>query len=442
MNRFAALLLTFCSVCVFHAEIGAQTPQDSVTTRRVVTRSGYRLPVAVDEFTLGGGSVSPEVQSQMREMAEVVRQDLAFSGYFRVVRFDSLYLQYMGVSVLDLQGWSHLGAEYLGLGKVTPTGDGFRIVFSLTGTLGRELIFEKTFTGLALQRRQVAHQIANEVIYYLWGGRTRIFDTKIVAARQTGEKTKELYLFDFDGFGGRALTNTKSLCLSPAWFPAGDRLVFTSYRDDNPDLWLLLLPNNAIHKLSARQGLNTSPAVWPDGRYLVATLSVDGNAELYLLTDAGKIARRLTQSPFIESEPSVSPDGRFIAFTSDRLGHPQVFVMDADGNNVRRVTFQGGYNASPVWSPRGDKIAFVSRNDRGGFDLCTVNVDGTGLAVLTTTGSNEDPAWSPDGYHLVFSSLRNGERNLFTITFDGSNERQITSGGGYSGPAWGPVPRP
>jgi len=421
--------------------VGAQTPQDSVTTRKVITRSGYRLPVAISDFTLGGGSATPELLAQMQETAEIVRQDLAFSGYFRVVRFDSLYLRYMGVNTLDLEGWAHLGAEYLGSGKVTPSGDGFRIVFTLTGTLSHELIFEKTFAGIASQRRQVAHQIANEVIYYLWGGRTHIFETKIVAAHQNGN-AKELQLFDFDGAGSRPLTNNGSLNLSPAWFPGGDRLVFTSYRDGNPDLWLLFLRNNAVQKLSDRPGLNTAPAVWPDGRFIVVTLSVDGNAELYLLSDAGKIARRLTQSPFIESEPSVSPDGRQIAFTSDRLGLPQIFVMDADGNNVHRVTFQGSYNASPVWSPRGDKIAFVSRNDRGGFDLCTINPDGTNLAVLTSTGSNEDPAWSPDGYHLVFSSLRGGERNLFTITFDGTNERAITTGGGYSGPAWGPFPRP
>jgi TolB protein len=418
----------------------AQTAQDSVTTRKVVTRSGYRLPVAIAEFSLGGGSATPEVLAQIQETAEIVRQDLAFSGYFRVVRFDSLYLRYMGVSALDLEGWSHLGAEYLGQASVTPSGDGFRIVFTLTGTLSHELIFEKSFAGSASQRRQVAHQIANEVIYYLWGGRTRIFETKIAATRQTGNG-KELYLFDFDGAAGRPLTNNGSLNLSPTWFPAGDRLAFTSYRDDNPDLWLLLLRNNAVEKISARPGLNTAPAVWPDGRFVLITLSVDGNSELYLLTDAGEIARRLTQSTFIESEPTVSPDGSQIAFTSDRLGLPQIFVMDADGNNVRRVTFQGSYNASPTWSPRGDRIAYVTRNGRGGFDLCTISPDGTNQAVLTSSGSNEDPSWSPDGYHLVFSSLRSGERNLYTITFDGTNERQITSGGGYSGPAWGPFPR-
>ena len=80
--------------------------------------------------------------------------------------------------------------------------------------------------------------------------------------------------------------------------------------------------------------------------------------------------------------------------------------------------------------------------ETGTFDVYTIAPDGSGLARLTSKGSNENPDWSPDGYHLVFSSLRGGERNLFTITYDGTNERQITDGGGFTTPAWGPYPRP
>lgn len=408
---------------------------------RVTTKSAYRLPVGLEELEWSGGSLTPEQREQLGDLLETIRQDLAFSGYFKIVRFDSLYLKLMGTSKMDRKGWSHLGAEYLGTGRATPAGDGFRLLLKLEGTTTGEVIFEKSFTGLWERTRQTAHQVAGEIIYYLWGGRTQIFETQLVATWQKG-KAKNLYLFDYDGHRPRPLTNYGEINISPCWFPSGDRLVFTSYRDGNPDLWLLLLKNNSTQKISARPGLNTAPAVWPDGRYVVATLSMDGNAELYLLSEVGKTVRRLTNHPSIDSEPSVSPDGRQIAFTSDRLGQPQVFTMDADGGNVRRLTYQGSYNASPAWSPRGDRIAFVSRNETGSFELYSISPDGSGLALVTNKGSSENPHWSPDGYHLVYSSLRGGERNLFTITYDGTNERQITSGGGFSNPAWGPYPRP
>lgn len=412
----------------------------SSAERTVQTSTGRRLPVAIEEFTLGGGGATPQTVELMKNLAEIIRSDLAFSGYFRVVRFDSLYLKLMDVPKMSMLDWSRLGAEYLGQGTVTNASSGFRIVFSLNATTQDELILEKTFSGTWEQSRQVAHQIANEVIYYLWGGRTQIFQTKLILTRES-ERGKDLYISDYDGYDPYPLTNTGGINMSPCWFPSGDRIVFTSYRDNNPDLFLLFLKNNQVQKISSHDGLNTAPAVSPDGRYIIATLSIDGNAELYLLSGSGQVVRRLTNSPAIESEPTISPDGKYIAFTSDRLGLPQVFVMDFDGKNVRRITFQGSYNASPAWSPLGDKIAFVSRNNRGGFDLCTVRPDGTGYTTLTTEGTNESPDWSPDGYHIVYSSLRRGQRDIYTMTYDGSNERRVTTGGGFSNPAWGPFPR-
>lgn len=437
MIRVRSAAAVVLGVLLFLSVAQSQTEMQG----RVTTKSAYRLPVALEELEWAGGSATPEKAAILRELLEAIRQDLSFSGYFKIVRFDSLYLKLMGASRMDRKSWSHLGAEYIGTGKVTPSGDGYRLLLKLEGTTTGEVIFEKTFTGLWERSRQTAHQVAGEIIYYLWGGRTLIFETQIIATWETG-KAKNLYLFDYDGFRPRAVTNYGQINISPCWFPSGERVVYTSYRDGNPDLWLLLLKNNSTQKISDRQGLNTAPAVWPDGRFIVATLSVDGNAELYLLSESGKLVRRLTNHASIDSEPSVSPDGSQIAFTSDRLGNPQVFVMDADGSNIRRLTYQGSYNASPAWSPRGDRIAYVSRNDRGAFDIYTLQPNGTGLERLTTAGSNENPDWSPDGYHLVYSSLRGGERNLFTITYDGTNERQITSGGGFSNPAWSPLPKP
>ena len=232
---------------------------------KVTTKNAYRLPVALEELELSGGSATPEALENLRDLMEAIRQDLAFSGYFKVVRFDSLYLQLMGQSRMDRKAWSHLGAEYIGSGRVTPSGDGYRLFLKLEGTTTGEVIFEKTFTGLWERSRQTAHQVAGEIIYYLWGGRTLIFETQIIACWESG-KAKNLYLLDYDGYRPRAVTNYGDINISPCWFPSGDRVVFTSYRDGNPDLWLVLLKNNSTQKISGRPGLNTAPtglARWP-----------------------------------------------------------------------------------------------------------------------------------------------------------------------------------
>ena len=105
---------------------------------------------------------------------------------------------------------------------------------------------------------------------------------------------------------------------------------------------------------------------------------------------------------------------------------------------MRRLTTSGSYNVNPRWSPKGDKIAYASMQG-GGFQIFTINSDGTGNAQLTSIGSNENPAWSPDGRLVAFSSKRNGSGAIYVMRADGTGQTRITQNkGGNSQPAWSP----
>ncbi len=67
-----------------------------------------------------------------------------------------------------------------------------------------------------------------------------------------------------------------------------------------------------------------------------------------------------------------------------------------------------------------------------------MNPDGSGVQTLTSEGRNEDPAWSRDGRHLVFSSTRTGQREIFVMRADGSAPRQLTRTGDNFAPDWSP----
>ena len=151
----------------------------------------------------------------------------------------------------------------------------------------------------------------------------------------------------------------------------------------------------------------------------------------------GSAPERLTVTNAANLSPAWSPDGSKIAFVSDRFGKPHIFIMDANGGNVQRLTTNGGNNFNPAWSPKGDKIAYTHM--AGGFQIFTINPDGSGDSQLTTVGSNERPRWSPDGRLIAFSSKRDGGEAIYVMRADGSGQTRVSRTPGKSQhPTWSP----
>jgi dipeptidyl aminopeptidase/acylaminoacyl peptidase len=74
----------------------------------------------------------------------------------------------------------------------------------------------------------------------------------------------------------------------------------------------------------------------------------------------------------------------------------------ATARSRRRLTNYGVYTAEGVLSPDGRRIVFTSLKD-GDLDIYTMNVDGTDVRRLTTTpGYDGGPWWSPDGTKIVY----------------------------------------
>src|SRR5215207_7325078 len=51
-----------------------------------------------------------------------------------------------------------------------------------------------------------------------------------------------------------------------------------------------------------------------------------GNWDIYYFATAGAAPRRLTDHPGLDYDAALSPDGRFVVFTSERRGNPDLFV--------------------------------------------------------------------------------------------------------------------
>jgi TolB protein len=127
-----------------------------------------------------------------------------------------------------------------------------------------------------------------------------------------------------------------------------------------------------------------------------------------------------------------------------------LYVADSSGRGARRITTNPLYDAEGTLSPDGRTIVFTSLRD-GDLNIYTMRVDGTHLKKLTTTlGYDGGPFFSPDGKHIVYRAMHPQTardsadyrgligRNLVRPTFmeiwvmdaDGRNQRQVTKLGG------------
>jgi Tol biopolymer transport system component len=195
-----------------------------------------------------------------------------------------------------------------------------------------------------------------------------------------------------------------------------------------------------IRQLTKAPGYDAEATVAPDGR-VVFTSVRDGDMEIYSMNGDGTDVRRLTTRPGPDGGPWFSPDGKQIVFRGraisdakeladyqsllkQELWRPttlEIFVMNRDGSNLRQVTKLGGANFAPAWHANGRRIIFSSnsRDPKGrNFDIFSVNLDGSGLEQITYNDTFDGfPMFSPDGKKLVFGSNRSakaeGETNVF-----------------------------
>ncbi len=281
--------------------------------------------------------------------------------------------------------------------------------------------------------RLMAHRWADELVYR-YTGEQGIARTKIAFV---GEKDngRELFVMDYDGYDPQQVTADGYLNLMPTWSPDRKSLIYTGYRDRKQQIMRRDLA-------TGREDVLVSPATTfaPDGKSITYAEAQEGNSDIYQIELDSRSTKQLTSHHSADLSPSWSPDGRHLAFTSDRGGRPQIYIMDADGSKVRRVTYDGDYNAAPAWSPKGDWIVYVCRVPGEGFKLCRISPDGEQRFQITSGKSIDDsPSWAPNGRHLVFSSIRRGDSQLYIITSDGAGLEKISSVGAHlSSPSWSP----
>ena len=123
---------------------------------------------------------------------------------------------------------------------------------------------------------------------------------------------------------------------SPAWH--GSAIVYSSTRVSAFNTELYRAPARRLTFTKGSDGVlgdDSMPDFTPDGRRIVFTSNRDRQAEIYVMNADGSGLRRLTRRAGDDWAPDVSPDGKRIALTQLP---GTIWTMNADGSGLRRLT--------------------------------------------------------------------------------------------------------
>jgi TolB protein len=150
-----------------------------------------------------------------------------------------------------------------------------------------------------------------------------------------------------------------------------------------------------------------------------------------------------------------SPDGRSLIYQHSGEGVPcdQEFVLDLVSGASRRVSTGQGKTTCGYFLAGGKRVLYASTHlaspecpprpdySRGyvwpmyaGYDIVTARADGSDVRRLTDSpGYDAEATVSPDGKTIVFTSVRDGDLEIYTMGAEGGPATRLTHEPGYDG---------
>jgi Tol biopolymer transport system component len=177
--------------------------------------------------------------------------------------------------------------------------------------------------------------------------------------------------------------------------------------------------------------------------------------------DSGEVRlRNVRQLTFggQNAEAYFSRSGRQLILqrTDSAGGCDQQYVINVDGTGLRRVSSGRGQTTCGYFYANDARILYATTERVGAacppppdysrgyvwslhnYDIVVADADGSNTHWLESNSPRYDAeaTLSPDGRTLVFTSLRDGDLELYTMNVDGSHVRRLTHTLGYDGGAF------
>ena len=177
--------------------------------------------------------------------------------------------------------------------------------------------------------------------------------------------TRDVWIWDLVRGGRTRLTSDVADDWVAVWSPDGDRIIFTSDRNDP-------LAREQLYETPAGSGTGVAKLLletdegkhhlaWsPDGDTLAfESLGPETSWDLWTLPLGGDPEPTVfLKTEFQEGQPQFSPDGRYLAYASNETGTFEVYLQTfPPGNGRWPVSTAGG--VQPRWTQNGGELLYL-----------------------------------------------------------------------------------
>ena len=159
-------------------------------------------------------------------------------------------------------------------------------------------------------------------------------------------------------------------------------------------------------------------AISDTGTLVYAPQGVIGG-RLLVWVDRDGTEELVDAEPRLHNMVRVSPDGTQLLSAVTENNNTDIWLYDLVGDRSRPLTFDIGVDSYPIWAPDGLGVVFSSARE-GIRNLFRLAADGTGqVDRLTDSAGNQSPwSWSQDGRVLLFQEGRGPEWNIHALSMD------------------------
>jgi len=257
----------------------------------------------------------------------------------------------------------------------------------------------------------------------------------------------ELWTANPDGSNLVQLTHSPEEKHSPAWSPNGAKI---AYSTNTGGIWVRDAGGGNGEKVSLGHRNCDHPAWHPDGKHLVfVAYEIQGpgkeDSEIWQVELNGEgwnKPTKLFSLEGLEVYPAWAPQGRKVAFSRFHRGLrdevvEEIWIRDLATDSPVEITRTGADNIQVAWSPAGEALAFTS-DLAGNYDVWVLGLKQGYLKKLTEALAYDgEPCWSADGTRIAFVSTRSGSKKIWMMKSDGSDPTPLTSGpGDDKNPCW------